>query len=386
MGLDFSLEWSQEELRRSAREFLAGYSTLEALTEAEQGGHGFSREAHHRMGRLGWLELGVVSDPNGPPDHAVDLVVLYEELGRAALPGPHFMCQLAGRLLGVLEPAGRDRRLNDLLGGDRIGTVALYEPGGEMTPVATVAGEIPGGYRISGIKSFVPYASAADFILVPAMSRAGHLDFFVLDPRERGVALEALYTLSGERQHRLVIDNVEVDGRARLGEPGSALGAIEAVLPAARLAQAAELVGLADAALEMAVEYANNRFAFGRPIGSYQAIQHKCADMVADRDAARFLTYQAACLYDQGLRADPRLAMAKAFASGAARRITKEAHQIFAGAGFVLDHRLNFYYRRAKGIEMSLGSCRVLFDEIGDLLIDPGNDGESSGRMALQYF
>ena len=386
MGLDFSLEWHQKELRRSAREFLAAYSTLEALTAAEQDGHGFSREAHRRMGRLGWLELGAVPDPGGPPDDAVDLVVLHEELGRAALPGPHFICRLAGRLLSFLEPAGRDPLLGDLLGGDRIATVALYEPGGEMTPVATVAEEIRGGYRLRGIKSFVPYASAADVILVPAMSGTGDLDFFIVDPRDQGVALEALHTLSGERQHRLVIDNVEVAGCARVGEPGSALAAIESVLPAARLEQAAELVGLADAALEMAVEYAKNRVAFGRPIGSYQAIQHKCADMVADRDAARFLTYQAACLYNQGLSADPRLTMAKAFAAGAARRVTKEAHQIFAGAGFILDHRLNFYYRRAKGIEMFLGSSGELLDEIGDLLIDPGRNGEPWGLMRPEFF
>ena len=386
MGLDFSLEWHQKELRRIAREFLPAYSTLEALTEAEQNEHGFLREAHCRMGRLGWLELGEVSDPSGPPDDAVDLVVLYEELGRAALPGPHFICWLAGRLLRFLEPAGRERLTSSLRRGDQLVTVALYEPGGEMTPVATVAKEISGGYRLSGIKSFVPYASAADFILIPAMSRTGYLDFFIVDPRDPGVALEALHSLSGERQHRLVIDNVEVAACARVGDPGSALAAIESVLPAARLAQAAELVGLADAALEMAVEYSKNRVAFGRPIGSYQAIQHKCADMVADRDAARFLTYQAACLYNQGLRDDPRLTMAKAFAAGAARRVTKAAHQIFAGAGFVLDHRLNFYYRRAKGIEMALGSSAELLDEVGNLLIDPGRIRESWGRTTQEFF
>lgn len=386
MALDFSLEWHQKELRRSAREFLAAYSTLEALTEAEQDGHGFSREAHRRIGRLGWLELGMVFDPSGPPDDAVDLVVLHEELGRAALPGPHFICWLAGRLLRFLEPARRHRLLSDLLGGERVVTVALYEPGGEMTPVATVAEETPGGYRLSGIKSFVPYASAADVILMLAMAGTGEPDFFIVDRRDPGVALEALKTLSGERQHRLAVDNVEVADCARVGQPGSALAAIESVLPAARLAQAAELVGLADAAVEMAVEYAKTRVAFGRPIGSYQAIQHKCADMVADRDAARFLTYQAACLYNQGQPADPRVTMAKAFAAGAARRVTKEAHQIFAGAGFVLDHRLNFYYRRAKGIEMFLGSSGELLDEIGDPLIDPGRKGESWGRTRPEFF
>ena len=286
------------------------------------------------------------------------------------MPGPHFICQLAGRLLRVLEPVGRDELLHDLLRGDRIGTVALYEPSGEMTPVATVAEATPGGYRLRGTKSFVPYASAADFILVPARLENGDFDFFIVDPGMRGVALEALDTLSGERQHRLVIDNVEIDGGARLGSPGSALGAMEAVLPAARLSQAAELVGLADASLEMAVDYAKNRIAFGHPIGSYQAIQHKCADMVADRDAARYLTYQAACLHNEGRRADPRVVMAKAFAAGAARRVTKEAHQIFAGAGYVLDHRLNFYYRRAKGIEMVLGASGELLDEIATLLVD----------------
>ena len=374
MGLDFSLQWHQEELRRIAREFLAGYSSLEALTDAEQEGHGFSREAHGHMGRLGWLELGVTSHANGPPIDAVDLVVLYEELGRAAMPGPHFICQIAARLLRILEPAGCNGLLTDLLRGDRIGTVALYEPNGEMTPVATVAEALPGGYRLRGTKSFVPYASAADFILVLAKSGDDDLDFFIVDPRVRGVDMETLPTLSGERQHRLEIAGVEVDGAARLGSPSSALGAIQTVLPAARLSQAAELVGLADASLEMAVDYATNRIAFGHPIGSYQAIQHKCADMVADRDAARYLTYQAACLYNEGRQADLRLIMAKAFASGAARRVTKEAHQIFAGAGYVLDHRLNFYYRRAKGIEMFLGASGELLDEIAKLLVTTGSD------------
>lgn len=380
MALDLSLEWHQEELRRSSRAFLGEYSSLQALTDAEHGAHGFNREAHRRMGRLGWLELGIASDSYGPPAGAVDAVVLYEELGRAALPGPHFICQLAGRMLSVLEPTRRSGLIRDLLRGDVIGTVALYGPAGDMIPVEAVAETLAGGYRLRGTWSFVPYASAADFILVPARSEHGYVDFFTVDPRDPGVTLEALHTLSGERQHRLVIDNVEVDASDRVGKPDSGSGAIEVVKPGARLLQAAELVGLAAAALEMAVEYAKNREAFGRPIGSYQAIQHKCADMVADCDASRFLTYQAAWLYDEGQRSDPRVLMAKAFAAGAARRVTKEAHQIFAGAGFVVDHRMNFYYRRAKGIEMFLGRSGELFDEIADLLVEPGPCRVSTGR------
>ena len=367
MALDLSLQWHQEELARTARDLLADYSTLEALTEAESGPMGFSSEAHRRMGDLGWLELGLPGGEAGVDADAVDMIVLYEELGRAAMPGPHFVCQLAARLLGHFDPGDDSGLVEDIVGGRRIASVALYEPLGDMTPVSTIAEEAVGGYLLSGAKSFVPYAAGADVILVLADTDAGP-GFFIVEPGLPGVRVEVMPTLSGERQHSVELDRVQVDQAARL--PGSAFGAVGAALPGARLAQAAELVGLAHAALEMAVEYAGNRVAFGHPIGSYQAIQHKCAEMVADRDAARYLTYQAACLLNDGMSADPRVTMAKAFASGAARRVTKEAHQIFGGAGYVLDHRLNFYYRRAKGIEMSLGGADELLDEIAGRLID----------------
>jgi alkylation response protein AidB-like acyl-CoA dehydrogenase len=142
----------------------------------------------------------------------------------------------------------------------------------------------------------------------------------------------------------------------------------EQVLPLAAVLQAAELVGLADAALEIGVEYAKLRVAFGRPIGAFQAIQHKCADMLSDTDAARYLTYEAVCLLNAGQADAPPVAMAKPFAATAARRVTKEAHQILAGVGFTLDHRLNYYYRRAKSIELALGDVDAHLERVAERL------------------
>jgi alkylation response protein AidB-like acyl-CoA dehydrogenase len=166
------------------------------------------------------------------------------------------------------------------------------------------------------------------------------------------------------------LSHVRLEDDARLGsvDPGYAL---RSIAPTVNVAQSAELVGLSERALEIAVQYAKDRVAFGHPIGSYQAVQHMCAEMLADVDAARFLVFQAACLVNSGSADDPRVPMAKAFAAAAARRVTKSAHQILAGAGFVLEHPLNFYYRRVKGIEAAFGDANYQLDAVADRIFRP---------------
>ena len=373
MALDLSLRWHQQELQRSARELLTEVASAEALRAAEDSVEGFLPATHRQMAQLGWLGIGLHAGlPTGRTDDAIDLIVLYEELGRAALPGPHFFSQLACRLLLHIEPEGSEALVQDLVHGHRIGTVALYEPNGEMQPLATVArATAAGDFVISGVKGFVPYSSAADVILVLAETEEETVDFFLVEGAADGITLFELHGLTGEPMHGLQLDGVHVPQDARLGPPDSGLAALDRSLPWAYLAQAAELVGLAEASLEMAVEYAKDRVAFGRPIGSFQAIQHMCAEMLADCDAARYVTYNAACLLGDNTPEDPRVIMAKAFAGEAARQVTKAAHQIFAGAGFVLGNKLNHYYRRAKAIEMTLGGTDVLFDRIADGILGP---------------
>jgi alkylation response protein AidB-like acyl-CoA dehydrogenase len=370
--VDFALTPRQQELQRAARALLAGACTVEQLQAAESSADGFSRETYRALAQRGWLELGVRGLERAP-ETFLDLVVLYEEFGRAALPGPHFVSTiLGGWLLGRWGGEAHRSRLDALAGGEQIATVAVYEEeAGYDAGSVHLSARFDGSAAVlSGRKLFVPFASTADVLVV--LARTGpapeQLTFFVVPSATPGLALTPLRTMSGEPQFDVEFHHVRVGRDVSLGALDSGWVAWQSILPAATVLQAVELVGLADTALDMAVEYAKRRVAFGRPIGSFQAIQHLCAEMVSDRDAARFLTYQAACLIAAGEPARPEVAMAKAFAAAAARRVTKGAHQVYAAAGYVLTNRLSFYYRRAKAVELALGDVGEQLAIVADRL------------------
>jgi alkylation response protein AidB-like acyl-CoA dehydrogenase len=371
--MDFSLQWHQEELRRTAREFLAAAFPLDRLRAAEDSPPGYFGEVHQQMGQLGWLQLGALPKDGGTED-IVDLVVLYEALGRAAAPGPHFVSGfLATQILGrsAINQSQSDV-LAQLGEGTAVVTVALYEDsaGYDAASVQLRARMDAGGVSLSGTKEFVPYVLGAQAILT--LARTGDapddLTFVLVPTGAPGVQVLPLQTMGNDRLFRVSFADVQLPREALVGAPGGAWTTLSSIVPTACTLQAAELVGLSDMAFEMALDYARQRIAFGRPIGAFQAIQHKCADMVADRDAARFMTYQAACLLNVGNDGRSEVLMAKAFAAAAARRVTKESHQIFGGAGYILEHKVNFYYRRAKAIDLFLGNADWQLDRIADLI------------------
>jgi alkylation response protein AidB-like acyl-CoA dehydrogenase len=364
----------QETLRRTARQYLAGACGLEKLRAAEASEAGLLLEQYHEMAQLGWFALALPAAEGGGADDFLNQVVLYEEYGRAALPGPHFVSTALGGPLLARFGSEAQRTLLPAIGqGERILTLALYEETADYAPgaVRLRAGAQGDGYRLDGRKLFVSFAHVADPLIVVARTGEGatQLSLFLVPAASAGLSLRPLETMAGDKQFEVVCEGVEVPGAALLGPLHGGWEALQAVAPAATVLQAAELVGLADAALEIAVEYAKMRVAFGRPIGSFQAIQHKCADMLSDCEAARYLTYEAACLVNAGEGAAPPVAMAKAFAATAARRVTKEAHQILAGVGFTLEHRLPYYYRRVKMIELALGCTDEQLRLVADRLI-----------------
>jgi alkylation response protein AidB-like acyl-CoA dehydrogenase len=361
--MDLGFKRYQETLRRTARAYLEKACSLENLRAADASEAGFSLDHYREMAQLGWFALALPACDGGGEDDFLNQMLLYEEFGRAALPGPHFVSTvLAAQLIARQGSDAQKALLADLAGGERIATVAIYEETADYTPEAVqlrAERQPGGGFRLTGRKLFVPYAQVADPLLV--LARSGEapeaLSWLLVSTRASGLALHPLETLSGERQYEVELNGVEVPDTALLGGEGSGWAALQASYPLATVLQSAELVGLADMALEIAVEYAKIRVAFGRPIGSFQAIQHMAADMLADRDGARYLTYQAACLVNQGEGRRAEIAMTKAFAATAGRQVTKLAHEILAGVGYTLDHRLHYYYRRAKGIELALGDA-----------------------------
>jgi len=207
---------------------------------------------------------------------------------------------------------------------------------------------------------FVSDANVADYFLCVTRTKEGAgpedgITIFLVDAGTPGVECTLLKTLARDKQCEIIFDNVSVPGENILGELDQGWPIVEDILQKATVAKCAEMVGGAQAALEMAVSYAKERIQFDRPIGSFQAIQHYCANMVTDVDGSRFITYKAAWKVSEGLPATMDVAVAKAWTSEAYGRVTLLGHQIFGAIGFTMDHDMHLYYRRAKSSEIMFG-------------------------------
>jgi alkylation response protein AidB-like acyl-CoA dehydrogenase len=181
------------------------------------------------------------------------------------------------------------------------------------------------------------------------------ITIFLVDAKSPGVKCTLLKTLARDKQCEIIFDNVNVPKDNVLGEVDRGWPVVESILQKAAVAKCAEMVGGAQASLEMAVTYAKERVQFNRPIGSFQAIQHYCANMVTDVDGSRFVTYKAAWKVREGIPAAMDVAVAKAWTSEAYGRVTLLGHQIFGAIGFTMDHDMHLYYRRAKAGEIMFG-------------------------------
>ncbi|UCG83153.1 MAG: acyl-CoA/acyl-ACP dehydrogenase [Dehalococcoidia bacterium] len=362
--MDLGLSEEQEMLKRSARDVLQHECPKTLVKQLDESEEGYSPELWRKMAELGWLGLLFPEEYGGSGGSFVDLTVLLEEMGYNILPGPFFSTVILGGL--PLLSAGSEEQKKDLLpkvaGGEKILTMALTEPSVsyEASAVKTTAVAANDGYVINGTKLFVPDANVADTILCVARTKEAAdpedgITIFLVDADSPGVEVTLLKTLARDKQCEVIFNNVSVPGENILGDLDRGWPVVQEMLRKATVAKCAEMVGGAQAALEMAVSYAKERVQFNRPIGSFQAIQHYCANMVSDVDGSRFVTYKAAWKVSEGLPAAMDVAVAKAWTSGAYGRVTLTAHQIFGAIGFTMDHDLHLYYRRAKASEMMFG-------------------------------
>jgi alkylation response protein AidB-like acyl-CoA dehydrogenase len=362
--MDLGLSEEQEMLKKSARDFLHKECPKTLVKQLDVSDEGYSPELWSKMSDLGWLGLPFPEKYDGGGGSYLDLVVLLEEMGYNILPGPFFSTLVLGGL--TLLAAGSEEQKRDLLpkiaSGERILTLALTEPSVsyDASAVKTTAVAGNSGYIINGTKLFVPDANVADSILCVARTKVTgspeeSITVFLVDAKSPGVGITLLKTLARDKQCEVIFDNVSVPGENMVGELDKGWPVVQDMLQKATVAKCAEMVGGAQAALEMAVSYAKERVQFNRPIGSFQAIQHYCANMVSDVDGSRFVTYKAAWKVSEGLPATMDVAVAKSWTSGAYGRVTLTAHQIFGAIGFTMDHDLHLYYRRAKAGEMMFG-------------------------------
>ena len=362
--MDLGLSEIQQMLKNSAREFLAEECPLTLVRELEEEERGFSTELWRQTAGLGWPGVAFPEQYGGTGGDFMDLAALLEEMGRALLPGPFFATVVLGGLT-VLD-AGTDSQKQSILpgvcGGELLLTLALTESTATYEPwgIETTALREGDNFRINGRKLFVPDAHSADMLLVAARTAqsadpAAGITLLLVPASSAGVTVNQLSTISADRQCEVALDNVTVSGESALGAVDGGWPIIQRALERAVAGKVVEMVGGMESVLEMTVEYAKQRTQFGRPVGTFQAVQHHCANMATDVEGSRHIAYQAAWKVASGEPAERETAMAKAWVSAAYQRVCNLAHQCHGAIGFTKEHNLQLYTRRAKAQELSYG-------------------------------
>lgn len=363
--MDLGLSEMQEMLRRTAREFFEHECPKSVVRQAEQDERGYSPELWRKVAAQGWTGMALPQAYGGGGASFLDLALFYEEVGRSLAPIPFLDVTLSGFLLLALGSEQQKREwLPQLASGSVIASIALTEPSAsyDADAVQLAARREGDGYVLNGAKLFISNAHIADRLLVVART-AGSADptqgvtVFLVDPHAAGITTTLLETLASDRQCEVIFDQVKLNGESVVGPVGGAWPAIKGTLDKAKVLLAAWSVGGAEFTLEMTVDYAKNRVQFGRPIGTFQAISHKCADMAIDCDTMRYGVYHAAWRVSEGLPADQEIATAKAWTADAYRRVTALGEQVHGGVGYMMEHDIQLYFRRAKAAELQFGDA-----------------------------
>ena len=362
--MDFSFTEEQDMLRMSAREFLAKECPKAKVREMAKDEKGYDPQVWQHMAGLGWMGLILPEQYGGMGASFMDLVILMEEMGRNILPGPFFstvaLCALPLLEYGSTEQ--KRRFLPQIAKGEAVWTAGLIESSGryKASEVKFRAVSKGASHVLQGHKLFVTDAHVADYILVVGRTGEGEkpeggITLFIVNAREPNVKIEAIPTVGGDRQFKVDLDKVAVPGDNVLGRIGEGWDIVEFMLQRAAVLKCAEMSGACQAVLDMTGSYAKERIQFGRPIGSFQAIQHKLADMLIDVEAVQYLLYQAAWGVTVGSPSPWQISAAKAKANEAYQRICIEAIAAHGAIGYSLDHDVGLYYRRVKAAQFAAG-------------------------------
>lgn len=359
-----SLTDDQLLLKNSAERFVRDSYHNNARSARLQSEEGFSREIWQLFAELGWIGLAVPEDDGGLGGSDLDLMVLMEELGRGLVLEPYISTAVLGGTLIAHAATEEQRRtlLPDLLAGRTLFALAHAEHAFQRDPfdVATTATAEGNGYRVDGRKAVVPDAPTADHLIVVARTSGGQRDgaglSLVLIGREAvGVTRSDYRMLDGRRTAELVLENVHVSASALLGSPGAAGPVLARALNRATVATCAEAVGAMSAALMMTRDYVRQRRQFGVPIGSFQVVQHRLADMFMEVELARSIAGLAATTgADATTGAVADVAAARVVAGSACRRVAADLIQLHGGIGMTEEYAIGQYSKRLKAIEIWL--------------------------------
>ena len=363
MNLDLTEE--QEMLRTSARDFLSKECTKTLVRKLEEDEKGYSPELWRKMADLGWMGLVLPEKYNGMGMGFMDLIILLQEMGRNIVPGPFFCTVVLGGL--PILSAGTEEQKKEFLPkiakGELILTVAYIEPSAryDAAGVETKAVAHGDSFVIDGTKLFVENAHIADYIICVTRTEKGAtpedgITLFLVDAKNPGIKCEVIPTMGADKLCEVVFKSVKVPRNNMLGKLHKGWPIVAEALEKATIAKCAEMVGGEEAALDMTLAYAKERVQYGKPIGSFQVIQHYCANMWMNVETSRDILYKTAWSLAEGLPTGAaEVAVAKGWINEAYKSVTERAVQCHGAIGTTRDHDIGLYYRRAKSGELAFG-------------------------------
>jgi alkylation response protein AidB-like acyl-CoA dehydrogenase len=371
----------EQMLKNVAREFLEAEVSTALVREMELDGLGYPPALWKQMADLGWLGMSLPEQYGGQGLPLVYLGLIIEEIGRVMAPVPLHSTMVAAL---TIDSDGTDQQKQDILpavaDGKMVLTWAVHERDARLIPEAmNLEAKADGdGWILNGTKMFVDNFVVAQRCLVacrtsPASDANQGISLFLVDPNGTGVNQTALVTLAKDKQSRVDFKHHRIESAALVGEIDQGWPIIEAMLDRGTALLCCQMVGAARKDSEMAIEYAKNRVAFGRPIGSFQSVQHMLADMLLHVDGGEMLTFEALWKMDQGLPASVEVSQAKAFCNEKCESVVRTSQVIHGGIGFMMEFDLHLWFRRVTAWTMRMGTTYDHRAKIASALLDvPG--------------
>ena len=376
--MNLTLSEEQTIMLKSAREFMVEKFPREVIDEIDAGELGYSPEIWKEMGEMGWMGLVLPEEYDGAGMQFQDLGLLFEEIGRVRPVSPFFSTVMLGAL-PILELGNDEQKkmyLPKTANGDSIFTLALTEAAAsyEAKGIAMKAAASGEDYILKGTKLLVPDAHLSDYMLVVARTGEGAkpedgISIFIVETKSPGISITPGKGHNADMVGEVVFEDVVVPKKNILGKLNQAWVDVRMILDRAAVAKCCEMVGGAQRVLEFTVEYAKDRKQFDCHIGSFQAIQHHCANMLADVDSSRMITYEAVWRISEGMPFAIEAAMAKTWVSDAFRRVCLLGHQVHGGYGLMIDHEMHRYFKNSKTGEINFGDAefnrKLLAERLG---------------------
>ncbi len=364
--MDFTFTEEQETIAKVARQLFEHRATSEHLTELEAADARYDASLWRELAAADLLGIALPENVGGSGHGFVELALLLAEVGWSVAPAPVYATLLLGAdtIARYGDDDQRQRYLPDVVSGGRLLTAGLTEPGRSRPSAPAATARRDGdGWRLDGSKDLVPAAQVAHTILIPATVDDADVGVFLLDANADGVEIQPAVTTNGEPHADVILDGAVVSDKNRL--PGNGAEIIESLHARALVGLCAIQLGVTERALRIAASYTTEREQFGRPIGTFQAVQQRMADAFIDVEAIRWTMWQAAWLLGQDRQADRESSIAKFWAAEAGARVAATAQQVHGGIGIDTTYLLFRYFLWAKHNELTLGSASAQLARLG---------------------